>query len=85
MKKLLYTLMIAALGSQELGAPCSRTFAVIPNTLELIITDAYVGVCCNSMKKACESIKSRILRPKDATTFPSRDTTYDGMVHPRYL
>ena len=84
MKKLLYTLMAAALGSQELGAPCPRTFGVIPNTLELIITDAYVGVCCNSMKKACESVKSRILRPKDATNPPSRDTTYDGIVHPRY-
>ena len=84
MKKLLYTLMVAALGSQEFGAPCSRTFGVIPNTPELIITDAYVGVCCNSMKKACESVKSRILRPKDATNPPSRDTTYDGIVHPRY-
>jgi hypothetical protein len=83
-KKLVFTMMAAAFGSQELGAPCARTLGVIPNTLELIITDAYVGVCCTSMKKACESVKSRILRPKDATTPPSRDTTYDGIVQPRY-
>jgi hypothetical protein len=59
MKKLLYTLMVAALGSQELGAPCSRTFAVIPNTPELIITDAYVGVCCTSMKISVSTLEVR--------------------------
>jgi len=57
-KKLIFTMVAAALGSQELGDPCSRALGVLPNTPELIITDAYVGVCCTSMKKACESVKS---------------------------
>jgi hypothetical protein len=64
-KNLLYTMILAALGSFQPNAPCSRSVGLIPNTKKLIITDAYVGVCCNAMKKVCKSLKSKILRPRD--------------------
>ena len=83
-KKLIFNMIVAAFGSQGLRAPCSRVVGVVSKTPELIITDAYVGVCCTSMKKACEIINSLILRPKNASTPPSRETTYDGIVQPRY-
>ena len=62
-KDLVFTMIVAALGSQKEGAPRSRAIGLIPNMQELIITDAYVGVCCTGMKKICESIKSKMLRP----------------------
>ena len=84
MKNLLYTMILAALGSFHPNAPCSRSVGLIPNTKKLIITDAYVGVCCNAMKKVCEILKSKILRPRNEVVPPGRDTHYDGAVHPLY-
>ena len=83
-KELVFTMIMAALGTQNEGAPRSRAIGVIPNTQELIITDAYVGVCCTGMKKVCEGIKSKILRPHDALGEGTRDTDYDGRVLPGY-
>ena len=83
-KELVFTMIMAALGSQNEGAPRSRAVGVIPNTQELIITDAYVGVCCTGMKKVCEGIKSKMLRPHDALGEGTRDTDYDGRVLPGY-
>ena len=77
-------MVLAALGSFNPNAPCSRSVGVIPNRKELIITDAYVGVCCNSMKKVCEILKSQILRPRNEVVPPGRDTHYDGAVNPLY-
>ena len=57
---------------------------MIPNTREIRVTDAYVGVCCSAMKRICEIIKRQILRPMDAVTPPARDIRYDGAVLPRY-
>ena len=76
-------MILAALGSSQPNAPCSRSVGVIPNIREIRVTDAYVGVCCNAMKKVCENIKRQILRPMDEVT-PVRDTRYDGAVLPRY-
>ena len=36
------------------------------------------------MKKVCEILKSKILRPRDEVVPPGRDTHYDGAVHPLY-
>jgi len=81
---LLYTVVLAALGSLHPNAPCSRAVGVIPNTRRVLVTDAYVGVCCNAMKRICENLKRQLLRPLDAVTPPARDTQYDGAVLPMY-
>ena len=83
-KELVFTMIMAALGSQNEGALRSRAIGVIQNTQELIITDAYVGVCCTGMKKVCEGIMSKLLRPHDALGEGTRDTDYDGRVLPQY-
>ena len=57
-------MMVAVFGSQEHGTPCSRAVGVVPNTLKLIIMDAYVGVYSTSMKKISDSIKSQIIPPQ---------------------
>jgi hypothetical protein len=77
-------MILSALGSLHPNAPFSRSVRVIPNTREILVTDAYVGVCCNSMKKVCEILKRQLLRPMDAVTPPARDTRYDGAVTPLY-
>ena len=77
-------MILAAIGSFQPNAPCSRSVGVIPNTRVVLVTDAYVGVCCNSMKKACENLKRQLLRPLEAVTPPARDTRYDGAVLPLY-
>ena len=77
-------MILAALGSFQPNAPCSRSVGVIPNTREVLVTDAYVGVCCKAMKKVCENIKRQILRPVNGVNPPVRDTRFDGAVLPRY-
>ena len=75
---------MAVLGGQEIDAPVSRVAGVVKNTLALIVTEGYVGVCCTSLKKLCAIMKKHILRSREAIAPLTRDPAFDGRVIPAY-
>ena len=77
-------MVLASLGSQRRGEARSRTVGVVKHTPYLIVTDAFVGVCCTSLKKICDILKRHILEDNQSIAGARRNTTYDGMVTPCY-
>ena len=57
---------------------------MINDTMELIITDTFVEVCCSSLKKICGILKRHCLGGGDPVPRTSRNTEYDGQVAPCY-
>jgi hypothetical protein len=54
-KETLCTMILAALGSQEEGSRKARQVFVIQDVLGPLITDGYVGLCCRTLQKLCQS------------------------------
>jgi len=77
-------MVLASLGSQRRGETRSRTVGVVKHTPYLIVTDAFVGVCCTSLKKICDILKRHILEDNQSIAGARRNTTYDGLVTPCY-
>ena len=50
------------------GASRSRAIGVISDTRALVVTDAFVGVCCSSLKKICGNFKKHVL--EDGESIP---------------
>ena len=49
-----------------------------------MVTDAFVGVCCSSLKKICGIFKRHILNDGESIPRVRRNTTYDARVEPLY-
>ena len=60
-KQLIFRMVLALLGSYHRNGVRSRAIGVVSGTPALIVTDAYVGVCCSSVKKICGIIMKQIL------------------------
>ena len=56
-------LILATLGSYQVNQPESRQMRKVDDTKAPITTDGFVGLCCKSMMKLCESIKLNMLWP----------------------
>ena len=80
------TMILASLGGQEVGNNRSRAVQPVDFLLGPLVTDAYVGVCCKSLQKLCQSVKRNLLeeKSKNKKDTPFRDIAYDGWVQPRY-
>lgn len=76
-------MMLADFGSEDPGAPCSKDVRVVPNTPDLIITYAYVGVFCTSIKKVCDTVEKQILMPIKDVEPPKIDTAFYWILNPR--
>ena len=55
---LLFRMVLASLGSYHRNGVRSRAIGIISGTPALTVTDAYVGVCCSSLKKISASSRS---------------------------
>ena len=77
-------MVLAFLGSQNRGDARSRAVGVVLHTPYLIVADAFVGVCCSSLKKICDIIKKHCLEDNQSIPRVRRNTTYDGLVTPCY-
>ena len=83
-KQLIFRMVLASLRSYKKPGVRSRAIGVISGTPALIVTDAYLGVCCSSLKKICGIIKKHILGEEETTKSVGRNTTYDAKVTPNY-
>ena len=81
---LVLNMVLASLGSQKRGGSRSRSIGVISDTRSLVVTDAFVGVCCSSLKKICGILKRKILNDGESVPRVRRNTTYDARVEPLY-
>ena len=57
-------MILAAVGSHQHGSNRARRIQVIEGIHGLLITDAYVGVCCNPLKKLCQRVKKHLIDSK---------------------
>ena len=81
-REVLCDMILAVSGCQERGGNRSRGVKVVERIRGPVVTDAYVGVCCKSLKKLCQNVKSHMLENSNSGTL--RDATLDGWVHPQY-
>ena len=73
-------MVLASLGSQTRGEARSRTVGVVKHIPHLVISDAFVGVCCTSLKKICDIIKRHCLADNQSIAGVRRNTIYDCLV-----
>jgi hypothetical protein len=64
-KKVICTMIVAVLGSEEEGGRRSRSTVTINNAMGPLITEGHVGVCCRSLQKLCAKVKEAMLRKGD--------------------
>ena len=57
-------MILGSLGSHEEGERRARQIYVIKYALGPLVTDAYVGVCCNPLKKLCQRVKKHLIDSK---------------------
>ena len=77
-------IVLAFLGGLNTGVKQSRQMRVVKDTLGPIVTDAFVGVCCKSMRKLCTDIKIEMLRYNEEVLRVKSETLYNGKVIPTY-
>ena len=81
-RNVICTMILATVGSHQHGSNRARRIQVVEGLRGLLITDAFVGVCCNPLKKLCQRVKKHLMDSKGSTKF--KDTDYNGWVRSLY-
>ena len=81
-KNAICLMVLASVGSHQQGSNRPRKIQLIEGLGGPLITDAFVGVCCNPLKKLCQRVKRHLIDSKASTKF--KDIAYDGWVRSQY-
>jgi hypothetical protein len=81
-KDMICRMILASVGSHQQGCNRPRKIQIIERLGGPLITDAFVGVCCNPLKKLCQKVKRHLIDSKASTKF--KDIAYDGWVRSEY-